>query len=397
LATLAVLLLAYGFSQFYRAFLAVLAPELSADLGLSAADLGTISGAWFAAFAFAQVPVGVALDRIGPRLTVGVLMVAAVAGTGLLAVAEGRGMAIVAMALIGLGCAPVYMGMLYIVARTYAQAQFATFSSAIVGLGSLGNLVSATPLAWAVDAYGWRAAMVGLAGLTAISTLMVILLVRDPPRARAAGEGLGLGGIIEVMGLRGLWPLVPLIATGYAVVAVVRGVWIGPYFADVHALDPIARGHATTAMVVAMIVGALVYGPLDRLFGTRKWIVVIGTAFAIGALAGLALVPVGIVGAAILFALLGAFGMTYGMLMAHARAFIPDHLVGRGITLMNFLFIGGAGLLQPISGALIDQWRGAGAGPAEVYGALFGVYGLVLAVCLAIYLLGQDKAPPRAG
>jgi MFS family permease len=150
-------------------------------------------------------------------------------------------------------------------------------------------------------------------------------------------------------------------------------------------------------MVVAMIVGALVYGPLDRLFGTRKWIVVIGTAFAIGALAGLALVPVGVVGAAILFAVVGAFGMTYGMLMAHARAFIPDHLVGRGITLMNFLFIGGAGLLQPISGGLIDQWRGGGAAPVEAYGALFGVYGLVLAVCLAIYLLGQDKPPPRAG
>lgn len=397
MATLAVLLLAYGFSQFYRAFLAVLAPELSADLGLSAADLGTISGAWFAAFALAQVPVGVALDRIGPRLTVGVMMFAAVAGTALLAVADGRTAAIVAMAFIGLGCAPVYIGMLYIVARTYSQAQFATFSSAIVGLGSLGNLVSATPLALAVDAYGWRAAILGLCGLTALSTLLVIVLVRDPPRARAAGEGLGLGGIVEVMGIRALWPLVPLIATGYAIVAVVRGVWIGPYFAEVHGLDPIARGNATTAMVVAMIVGALVYGPLDRVFGTRKWIVVVGTSVAIGALAGLSLFSLGVVGAAILFAIVGAFGMTYGMLMAHARAFIPDHLVGRGITLMNFLFIGGAGLLQPISGALIDRWRAGGAGPVEAYGTLFGVYGLVLAACLAVYLLGQDKPPPRAG
>jgi nitrate/nitrite transporter NarK len=395
LATLAVLLLAYGFSQFFRAFLAVLAPELSADLGLSAADLGTISGAWFAAFALAQVPVGVALDRVGPRLTVGVLFLAAVIGTVLLALAQGLATAFLAMVLIGVGCAPVYMGMLYIVARAYPAAQFATFSSAIVGLGSLGNLVSATPLALAVDAFGWRSSLMGIAGLTALSALLVILAVRDPPRERTAGAGLGLAGLWEVMRIKALWPLLPLVATSYAVVAVVRGVWIGPYFAQVHELDAIARGHATTAMVVAMIVGALIYGPLDRLFGTRKWIVVIGTAIAAVALGVLAAVPVGVGAAAALFALVGAFGMTYGMLMAHARAFVPDHLVGRGITLMNLLFIGGAGVLQPISGRFLDGVRAAGAAPEAAFGALFGLYGATLAACLALYLVSQDRAPPR--
>jgi predicted MFS family arabinose efflux permease len=264
-----------------------------------------------------------------------------------------------------------------------------------VGLGSLGNLVSATPLALAVDAFGWRMSLLGIAGLTALSALLVILLVRDPPRAQTAGEGLGLAGLWEVMRLKALWPLLPLVATSYAVVAVVRGVWIGPYFAQVHGLDAIARGHATTVMVVAMIVGALVYGPLDRVFGTRKWIVVVGTAIAAIALGVLAAIPVGVSAAAALFALVGAFGMTYGVLMAHARAFVPDHLVGRGITLMNLLFIGGAGVLQPISGSFLDGMRAAGAAPEAAFGALFGLYGAILAACLALYLVSRDRPPPR--
>ncbi len=66
-AGIAALILAYVLSQFYRAFLAVLSPVLKADLGLTADDLAAASGLWFLAFALMQIPVGEALDRIGPR------------------------------------------------------------------------------------------------------------------------------------------------------------------------------------------------------------------------------------------------------------------------------------------------------------------------------------------
>ena len=88
---IAALILAYVLSQFYRAFLAVLSPVLKADLGVSAADLASASGWWFLAFAAIQVPIGLSLDRIGPRLTAGVLMAVGACGALLFAQATGAG------------------------------------------------------------------------------------------------------------------------------------------------------------------------------------------------------------------------------------------------------------------------------------------------------------------
>ena len=81
-----------------------------------------------------------------------------------------------------------------------------------------------------------------------------------------------------IVAIRQLWPLLPLTAVGYSVVLAERGLWAGPYFASVHGLDPVARGNALLLMAAAMSAGALIYGPLDRLLGTRKWVVAAGSA-----------------------------------------------------------------------------------------------------------------------
>lgn len=395
--TLLAIVLAYLLSQFFRSFLAILAPEMALELGLSASDLGRISAAWFVTFALAQFPIGWCLDRIGARWTISATMVAAVVGALWLAAARGAVDGIVAMGLIGLGCAPIYIGGVVLIGRTLPKAQFATFSSALVGVGTLGNLSSATPLAYAMATFGWRGTMVGIAALTAVSALVAALVLRDPPReAVAARDDDGvISGLVTCLRMRELWALFPLTLVSYAVLVVVRGLWIGPYLADAHGLDPVARGQAVTVMVVAMIVGAFAYGPLDRVFGTRKWVVAAGTLVSVLALAALWAWPTADLAVAVgLLAVLGAFNMTYGVLMAHGRAFLPDHLLGRGATLLNFLFIGGAGLIQPISGSIVNGLRASGLAPADVYGALFGIYALTLAVALAVYLLARD-APVR--
>ncbi|KPL51864.1 hypothetical protein ABB55_06170 [Prosthecomicrobium hirschii] len=395
--TYAVLVAAYLLSQFFRAFLAVIAPELARDIGLDPADLGLVSGAFFAAFALAQVPIGMAFDRIGPRVTVSVLMLAAVAGSALFGFAARPWHPVVGMALIGIGCAPVFMGALFVIGRTAGAARFATLSSAIVGVGSLGNIFAATPFAATVAAIGWRHAMLSVAVLTFVGAAAVALLLRDPPppagAAKATGNPFAMG---EVLRIRELWPMIPLALTSYPILAAVRGLWIGPYFAEVHGLGPLDRGNAVMVMGFAMILGSFVYGPLDRLFGTRKWVVAAGSAVTVAALALLALNPqVGVVGATIAFAVIGGFGMTYGVVMAHARAFLPEHVLGRGLSLMNACMIGGAGLLQPVSGALVGHFAAAGAAPAATFAILFGGFAVALTAALAVYLFARDARPAR--
>lgn len=398
MATFLIFLAAYVLSQFFRSFLAVIAPELAAEILLSPADLGLVSAAWFAAFAIAQLPVGLALDRIGPRRTVPSLMLAAVAGAGLLAIADSRGDCLVAMALIGIGCSPIYMGAVYVFGRIYQPHQFAMLSSWLLGIGSGGNLLAATPLAWAAQEIGWRNAFLVIAALTLASAVIVWLLIRDPPRAhQPTGDATSwLRQSLAVLRIRQLWPLLPIMTVSYAVVIAERGLWIGPYLAEVHGLEPVARGNVTLVLATAMSAGALLYGPLDQWLGTRKWIVVAGSFVTALCFLVLARWPFpSLAATTTLYAILGAAGLTYAMLLAHGRAFLPDHLLGRGITFMNFVFISGAGLLQWISGLYVESLKSAGDPPPSVYAALHLVFALTLLATTVVYLWSRDKPPPR--
>ena len=186
---IAALILAYVLSQFYRAFLAVMAPVLKADLGVSAADLASASGWWFLAFAAMQVPIGSLLDRIGPRLTTGALMAVGAVGALVFAKAAGALQLKLAMALIGIGCAPVLMASYFIFARQFSPAVFGTLAGLTIGIGSLGNVASALPLSAAVADFGWRETMLGLAAITGAVALVILVLVRDPPRLATARDG----------------------------------------------------------------------------------------------------------------------------------------------------------------------------------------------------------------
>lgn len=389
-----VFLLAYTLSQFFRAFLAVIAPELGRELALSAADLGNISAIWFAVFALAQFPVGAALDRIGPRRTVPVLMLSAVLGTLLFARATSRFDCLVAMGLIGLGCSPVYMGALYVFGRLYPVSRFALLTSVLLGLGSAGNLLGATPLAWAAGAFGWRTTFLWISAATLVSAALVLILVSDPPKVeRPDGTTQSLiGGLVEIVRNRALWPLIPVTATSYAIIAGERGLWIGPYLADVHGLDPVTRGNVVLIMAIAMSIGALAYGPLDAWLGTRKWLVVGGNMLSGLGFVALWLFPrLDLAPLTALIAAIGGIGMTYGVLMAHGRSFLPAHLLGRGITFLNFLFIGGAVVLQPASGAYVEALKSRGLPPADIYANLHLAFGLVLLAATAVYLWSKEK------
>lgn len=386
-------LAAYVLSQFYRSFLAVIAPELARELGLDPQALGNLQALWILGFILTQFPVGWALDTIGPRRTVAAQMLLAIAGALVFATAHSSLMLDLAMLLIGAGCGSIYMGAIFVFGRTAPPERFALLCSWLLGIGTAGNLLAASPLALAASSIGWRGAMAGMAGLTALSALSVLLLIRDPERLRVHGGRGPFGGLRDIVTIRSLWPLIPIAATSYAVVLSERGLWAGPFFSSVYGLDPIGRGNALLVMAAAMSAGAMIYGPLDRLFGTRKWIVFSGVSVTALCLAVLALAPLPLAAAIAVMGFIGAFGMTYGVLMAHGRSFVPDHLLGRGITLLNVLLIGGAGLLQPVSGALMTALKDQP--PQAAYASLHLMFAGLLAAGALVYLFARDSAPKR--
>lgn len=392
------LLPAYVLSIFYRSFLSVIADPVMADLGIGPGEFGFLGAAWFVTFALAQFPVGWALDRLGPRRTVAAAMAVGSAGAFLFALSTNAVSGMVGMALIGLGCSPIFMSALFLFARTQAPARFAVLSSAFIGLGSIGNLAGAGPLALAAEHFGWRPAMLVMAGAFLVSTVLAAGLVRDIPVARKPGsadEGL-LQGLRSMLAIRELWLLAPITIVSYAIVVTVRGLWIAPFMIQVYGFDPVSSGHVATGMAVAMVVGAFGYGALERRIGSSKPLVLWGTVATGLCFAWLALLGPGSARQAIgLFALIGVVGFTYAILMAHARLFFPDHLMGRGMTFVNFLFIAGAAAMQSGSGWLIAAQRAAGRDPGTTFASLHWVFaGLLLASCVVYFFTPEKPKKP---
>jgi len=379
-AGIAALVLAYVLSQFYRVFLAVMAPALQAGIGVGPDDLARASSLWFLAFALMQFLVGSALDRIGPRATVSVLMAAGGLGALLFGLAEGPGSIAAAMVLIGVGCSPVLMASYYIFARSFSPALFGTLAGAIIGVGGLGNLGGSVPLTMAVAAFGWRGAMFGLAGATLAVALLLALFVRNPAPLAAHGPQ---GSLRDVLRIRALWFILPMMGATYGPAVAVRGLWLGPYLGEEYHADPAGIGHVALMMALAMIAGNFAYGPADRWFGSRKRVVLAGTLIGAGAFATLALAPgIGLIPATALMVVMGFTGASYSMIMAHGRAFLPPHLLGRGVALINFFGIAGAGLMQAASGPL----HGAGG-----YPLLFGFFTLLLLAGCLLYSFTEDR------
>lgn len=385
--TFVALLLAYVLSIFFRSFLSVLATRIMADMGIGATELAAMSSAWFIVFALMQFPVGWALDVYGPRRTVLPLMLVGACGVALFPFAPNALVGAVAMGLVGVGCSPVYMGALYVFARMHAPHRFGFLASLLLGFGSVGNLVGTTPLVWAADTFGWRQAMVIVAVLYALGTLMAFLFLKDPPRLAARGTGI-FTGLGEIVRTRVFWLFVPIVLFSYAITVSVRGLWVAPYLEKVIGLDAVAQGHVALFMALAMTASAFLAGWVESRWGLAKLLGIGGNLLVVAVLGWLAATRVQSPGLATLaFVMLGVCGFSYTILMAHLRPFFPDHLVGRGMTLMNFLFIGGAALVQTGSGWLIDLGRTQGLPEPDTFARMHAALAAVLLVATALYAL----------
>lgn len=384
----------YTLSQFYRSFLAVIAPEIAKDLQLSATDLGAISAAWFIFFAIAQLPLGAALDRRGPRRTVPAFVAIGALGAVLFSLSQSGRTMFLAMGLIGVGCAPALMGALYVFGRTFPQDRFTLLSSLMIGLGSAGNLLGGTPLALAVKWTGWRNVMLVLAVLSSFAAFAIWKLVRDPPPVSPVEQSRNgwISALREVLALRSLWPILPLMGVGYPILIAERGLWVGPFFSDVYGLDAVWRGNMVLLMALAITIGAFTYGPLERRFRTHKWLALPGSAITGLTFLSLALFPgAGLAQATVALCLIGAAGMTYAVIVAHIRSFLPEHILGRGITFANFLCMGSAGAIQVASGRYVDRLTAAGLPESDVYAHLHGAFALVLLTATGIYTFSRDR------
>lgn len=399
LPLLVLLIAATCLSQFFRVSNSVIAPDLVRDLNLSARQLGWAGSAFFFALFAVQLPVGLLFDRYGARRTVSSVSMLAVAGAIMIAHAHDAAGLIVARIVMGVGCAASFMSVVFLCARWFEPARLATALAIVFAGSNLGTLAGATPLAWIAGLVGWRNAFLGLAMVTLIVCVAFYAVVRDrPPGSTLPAthkEPLGevFRGLWQVWRTPGLLPLLSMHFFAYATMLTILGVWGGPYLFDVHKLDGVQRGNVLLAMGIAQTLGILCYGPMDRVFHSRKKVVLIGVALSASVLAALAAIAQPPLWLATVLLVAACFFCAYGtVIVAQGRTLFPDRLGGRGVTTVNMAQCLGLTVLPAVTGYIVD---GFGASDTA-YRCVFGTLAAGLLLGAISYRRSPDNSSPGA-
>jgi predicted MFS family arabinose efflux permease len=389
-------------SQFYRVSNSVIAPELMRELQMSSRQLGMAGGSFFFALLIAQIPVGIWFDRYGARITLTLLSVFAVIGAVMVARATSANDLIIARTVIGLGCAANFMALVFVLSRWVEPARYTTVLSWGFALSNIGSIAAATPLAWAAATLGWRTTFLMLGAISAVGAVIYYVVVRDrppgrndepPPKAGTFRDE--LAGLTTVWRTPGLCPVLAMHTFAYATQLTILGTWAGPYLFDVYGLDGIARGNILLMMGFAQIIGVFCYGPLDRLVGSRKKVVMAGAALTITTLVMLATIRQPPFWLAVVLLNLVTFVASYGVvIVSQGRALFPASLAGRGATTVNMAQLFGLMGLPIVTGYIVGAFpQTGGVAPEIAYRAAFAALAVGNACGLLVYLRATDSRP----
>jgi MFS family permease len=395
IALFAALAGAYVLSQFLRNSIGVIAPDIAAEMHIPAAEIGVLSSAFFFAFAAVQLPLGVAIDRFGPKRCM--LVCAAVVIASALAFAAGRTPAELTAARIvmGVGTSCYLIAPLALYARRFPPDRFAMLAGTHMAVGTLGTLLATAPLAAAAAALGWRAAFVAVAAMMGAVGLVMALVVRAPasatPRQRETIAE-SILGIRAAMRTPSVGRLFLMQMATYSSFVIFVGLWGGPYLSHVYGYGLTERGTLLLVPAIAQIIGLFLYGWSDRMFGSYRTPVALGAFVTAGFFVLLAVV--GTLGRGPLLAWLAGFGAVAGftpLVHAHGKALFPPALVGRGMTLLNMGSMGGVFVTQSLTGLAIDLFASTdGVYPPASYRLVFALQAVFLVVATASYLTARD-------
>jgi sugar phosphate permease len=399
--------LLFVLSMFYRASVAVITPDLIRDLGLDARGLSLISAAFFYAFAFMQIPISMYLDGIGPRISMTVLSIVAVAGALIFAWGECMPTLVIGRIFLGAGMACNLMGTFKLIASWFSPSRFATLSALVISIGTAGNITAATPLVLAVQAIGWRWTFTGFAVINLLLALLFFSVVRDRPPSAGGGDppplaSMHLGDILrtlrQLLGARDYWIISLGTFCRYGIFASVQALWAGPYLMNVIQLPAVTAGNLILLMSVGIIVGSPVFGWLsDAVFNSRKGIIVVGLSAT-----GLVLVILAGLGAdastavlAVLFFGFGFFSSSGGIMYAHIKERMPAKHAATAMTGVNFFtMVGVVVFLQGLGTVMHFLFPQASLGAAAFKGA-FLICSACLAVTVVCYLFTVDTRHRR--
>lgn len=391
----------YYLSYLFRTITALIAAPLTADFSLGPGQLGLLTSAYFFTFAAAQIPIGIMLDRFGPRRVQGVLLLVAAGGAALFGQSTQFASLLVGRGLIGLGVAAALTAGLKATVLWFPSDKVPLVNGWMVMLGALGAITATTPAEWFLARGGWRELFDWLSVATLVAAVAIYVIVPEARPARAMSMVSPLAGLKRVYTDPRFWRLAPLSATTIGTAWSFQGLWAAPWMSDVEGLGRAALVEHLFAMAVALAVGAVLLGFFTSRLRQRN--VAPQSLFSFVAalfiMAQAALILRWPLSSYLLWCFVAAVGAATVLSYAAVAKYFPKEMAGRANAALNVFHIGGAFVLQDLTGAIIGCWPVQGAHhPTIAYQIAFGA-GLALQVAAWMWFVWPRRhaiiASPR--
>lgn len=386
---------AYFLSYLYRTVNAVIGPVLTQDLGLGAADLGLLTSAYFLAFAAAQLPLGILLDRFGARRVESGLLLIAAAGAAAFALGQTIAELAIGRGLIGLGVSACLMAAFKAFSLWFPVERQASLTGWIMTSGGLGALVASAPLEAALRLAGWRDIFFVLAGLTLAVAIWLFWSVPEHP---GKGEPTPLtaqfAGVQEVFGSANFWRFVPLALMLTGGFMAVQSLWSVSWLMQVNGHTRATAAEHMAQMSIAMLIAYLLIGLLATGLARRGikplWLLSAGLGLSLLTLT--LIVSEAVADTRLLWIAYGTFSSFGTLVYSQAAAGFPVTLSGRVNTALNLMvFIGAFGVQWGI-GLLIDLLQTQGQSAAVAHRSAFlALLGAQLTAYACFYLSRRPR------
>ncbi|MEA2859645.1 MAG: hypothetical protein QOC72_1684 [Methylobacteriaceae bacterium] len=344
----------FAMSQAYRTLPAIVANAIEAEFHLSAQAIGFFAGAFHLSFGLMQLFVGVALDRYGPKWTVCVFFSLAIVGAILCAAAPSFTVLNAGQILLGIGSAPAFLAVLLFTAHAYPPNRFTSISGYAMSFGGLGMLATATPLAFVVQTWSWRASFALLAIGSVLALAATFLLVRDrapPPGAKSQTLAEAFKEAALLFKAPQSAGILVLGAITYSSLLALRGLWIVPLFVQRHHFTLVQTGNVVLILSVAMLFSPMIFGRIDPGIRWRRQVIIAGAL--VSALLILILGWAAPRSSSADIALTLAIGLISGFIIlqyADVRASYAPDVAGRALAIFTMAMFLGVALVQWLTG-----------------------------------------------
>ncbi len=379
--------LGYFLSYLYRVVNAVLAPDLASELGIGPSELGLLTAAYFITFAAFQLPLGVLLDRFGPRKIESFLLIFAAAGAIVFSRAESVSGLVIGRALIGFGVSACLMAAFKAFVLWFRRERLPLINGIQMAAGGFGALTATAPVEAALGVTDWR----GIFFMLSIITLAVaaaVFFVVPEKKIEQNGDSIKeqIQGIIQVFSSLTFWRIAPLTVMSQAAFLAIQGLWSGPWLRDVAGFEREMIARVLLMIAAAMVTGFILMGAaaerLSRL-GIKPIVIAVAGMTAFMITQGLLTLEV-TSWSRTLWVLFGIFGTTGIIPNAVLSQSFPLHLSGRVNTGVNLLVFIAAFSAQWGIGAIINLWPGTAAGGYAPAGYQAG---FAMMLCLQVIAL----------